>query len=48
VARYLVDEPTLKALHMINADPARNMSFTMFSQPDYFFSTSSCLKNNPA
>jgi hypothetical protein len=40
VARYLVDEPTLKAIHMINADPARNMSFTMFSQPDYFFSTS--------
>ncbi len=40
VARYLVDEPTLKALHMINADPARNMSFTMFSQPDYFFTTS--------
>jgi hypothetical protein len=39
VARYLVDEPTLKALHMINADPARNMSFTMFSQPDYFFET---------
>jgi hypothetical protein len=48
VARYLVDEPTLKALHMINADPKRNMSFTMFSQPDYFFSTSPCLKNNPA
>jgi hypothetical protein len=48
VARYLVDEPTLKAIHMINADPARNMSFTMFSQPDYFFSTNSCLKNNPA
>jgi hypothetical protein len=41
VARYLVDEPTLKAIHMINADPLRNMSFTMFSQPDYFFSTSS-------
>ena len=39
VARYLVDEPTLKALHMINADPQRNMSFTMFSQPDYFFET---------
>jgi hypothetical protein len=37
VARYLVDEPTLKALHMINADPQRNMSFTMFSQPDFFF-----------
>jgi hypothetical protein len=39
VARYLVDEPTLKALHMINADPQRTMSFTMFSQPDYFFET---------
>ncbi|TMM13471.1 MAG: hypothetical protein E6F98_06090 [Actinobacteria bacterium] len=39
VARYLVDAPTLKALHMINADPARTMSFTMFSQPDYFFET---------
>jgi hypothetical protein len=37
VARYLVDAPTLKALHMINADPLRTMSFTMFSQPDYFF-----------
>ena len=41
VARYLVDAPTLKALHMINADPQRTMSFTMFSQPDYFFQTSS-------
>ena len=39
VARYLVDAPTLKALHMINGDPARTMSFTMFSQPDYFFET---------
>ena len=37
VANYLVDAPTLKALHMINADPLRTMSFTMFSQPDYFF-----------
>ena len=39
VARYLVDAPTLKALHMINADPQRSMSFTMFSQPDYYFQT---------
>jgi arylsulfatase A-like enzyme len=39
VARYLVDYPTLKAIHMINTDPRRNMSFTMFSQPDYFFNT---------
>jgi hypothetical protein len=41
VARYLVDAPTLKAIHMINADPARAMSFTMFARPDYFFQTSS-------
>ena len=39
VGRYFVDGPTLKALHMINADPLRSMSFTMFSQPDYFFET---------
>jgi hypothetical protein len=37
VARYLVDYPTLKAIHMINTDPQRNMSFTMFSQPDFYF-----------
>jgi hypothetical protein len=39
VARYLVDAPTLKAIHMINADPARTMSFTMFAKPDFYFQT---------
>jgi hypothetical protein len=39
VARFLVDAPTLKAIHMINADPLRTMSFTMFAQPDFFFET---------
>jgi hypothetical protein len=39
VARYIVDAPTLKAIHMINADPQRTMSFTVFAQPDYFFET---------
>ena len=39
VARYLVDAPTLRAIHMINADPQRTMSFVMFAQPDYFFQT---------
>jgi hypothetical protein len=39
VAKYLVDAPTLQALHMTNADPQRTMSFTMFSEPDYFFET---------
>jgi hypothetical protein len=41
VGRYLVDGPTLKALHMINADPQRAMSFTMFSVPDFYFQTTS-------
>ncbi len=44
VARFLADAPTLKAIHMINADPQRTMSFTMFSQPDYYFQTSSPCK----
>lgn len=39
VANYLVDGPTLKAIHMINGDPQRTMSFTMFSKPDYYFQT---------
>jgi hypothetical protein len=39
VARYLVDAPTLKAIHMINADGLRTMPFTMFSVPDFFFET---------
>jgi len=39
VARYLVDAPTLKAIHMINADPQRTMPFTMFAVPDFFFET---------
>jgi hypothetical protein len=39
VANYLVDAPTLKAIHMINADPQRTMSFTMFAKPDYYFQT---------
>jgi hypothetical protein len=41
VARYLVDAPALKAIHMLNADPQRTMPFTMFAVPDYFFQTSS-------
>ena len=48
VAKYLVDAPTLKAIHMINADPRRTMSFTMFAQPDYFFQTSTpCVPSFP-
>ncbi len=39
VGRYFVDAPTLAAIHMIDADSQRTMSFTMFSQPDYYFQT---------
>jgi len=39
VAKFLIDAPTLKAIHMVNADPARTMPFTMFAQPDYFLET---------
>ena len=37
VANSLADAPQLKALHMINADPNRTPSFTMFAKPDFFF-----------
>ena len=48
MANYLVDYPTLKAIHMINTDPRRNMSFTMFSKPDFYFQTSSpCPRAEP-
>jgi hypothetical protein len=46
VPRYLVDAPTLKALHMINADPQRTMSFAMFSVPDFYFQTYSPCKGS--
>jgi hypothetical protein len=39
VAKFLVDAPALKAIHMLNADPQRTMPFTMFAEPDYFFQT---------
>ena len=41
IGRFFVDGPTLKAIHMIDADAQRSMSFTMFSQPDYFLETTS-------
>jgi hypothetical protein len=37
VANFLADAPQLKALHMVNADPNRTPSFTMFAKPDFFF-----------
>ncbi|HYS29180.1 MAG TPA: hypothetical protein VEQ12_06730 [Candidatus Limnocylindria bacterium] len=31
----LADRPTLRALHMVTADPLRTPSFTQFNKPDY-------------
>jgi hypothetical protein len=36
----LVDTVGEKALHMVNADPNRTPTFTMFGNPDFFFQTS--------
>ena len=36
----LADPVEERALHMVNTDPARTPTFTMFGNPDYFFSTS--------
>ena len=36
----LADQAEMNLLHMITASPARNPSFTMFGDPDYFFETS--------
>ena len=36
----LVDTVGEKALHMVNADPTRTPTFTMFGNPDFFFQTS--------
>ena len=36
----LADPVEMKALHMVNSDPARTPTFTMFGQPDFFFTAS--------
>jgi hypothetical protein len=36
----LADPVEEKALHMVNADPSRTPTFTMFGNPDFFFQTS--------
>jgi hypothetical protein len=39
IAEQLVDTVGEKTLHMINADPKRTPTFTMFGNPDFFFQT---------
>jgi hypothetical protein len=36
----MADPAEEQALHMVNADPNRTPTFTMFGNPDYFFTTS--------
>jgi hypothetical protein len=36
---YMADPVEQKALHMVNADPRRTPTFTLFANPDYFLST---------
>jgi hypothetical protein len=40
LTQSLVDVVGEKALHMVNADPNRTPTFTMFGNPDFFFQTS--------
>jgi len=39
LAWYLADPVELKLLHMVNGDPARTPTFTMFADPDYWFAS---------
>ena len=39
VAEQLADTVEEQTLHMINADPKRTPTFTMFGNPDFFFQT---------
>lgn len=36
IANYLADPTEEAILHIVNADPARTPTFTMFAKPDYF------------
>jgi hypothetical protein len=53
VTNYLADQTEMAILHMVDADPARTPTFTMFAKPDYFLNTgpmnctSPCVSVNP-
>jgi hypothetical protein len=40
LAQFLADPVEEQTLHMINADPSRTPTFTMFGNPDFFFQLS--------
>ena len=39
ITRFLVDPVAEQTLHMVNADPRRTPTFTLFANPDYFVRT---------
>jgi hypothetical protein len=41
IANYIADPVEEAILHIVNADPARTPSFSLFAKPDYFLSTGS-------
>jgi hypothetical protein len=36
VTQHIADQATERILHMVNADPSRTPSFTLFGNPTYF------------
>ncbi|HET9782138.1 MAG TPA: hypothetical protein VFR33_10195 [Candidatus Dormibacteraeota bacterium] len=52
IANYLADPTEEAILHMVNADPARTPTFTLFGKPDYFWQnlgpvcSGSCVKQD--
>jgi hypothetical protein len=47
ITNYLADPAEMAILHMVNADPARTPTFTMFARPDYFLSTGAASCTTP-
>ena len=49
IAAYLAGSVEQEILHLINADPDRTPTFTLFPKPDYFFgSNAACTQQNQA
>jgi hypothetical protein len=47
ITNYLASPAEEAILHLVNADPARTPTFTLFAKPDYFFTTGAANCNTP-
>jgi hypothetical protein len=47
ISRFLADPVEMRALHMLTADPARDPTFTLFADPDYFLFAGAANCNSP-